>query len=539
MREATTASPEEALAELQHVMQSPTFEATDRNKRFLRYVVEEALAGRGERIKAYSIGTSVFGRGDDFDPLLDPIVRIEAGRLRRSLEHHYLTSNPSTGLRISIPKGCYVPVFGMVQANTSVPSNFDLHFNAPHLMVKPIENQCWAADWPDLGRTLTTKVISALTRFSDLLVYGHPTTATLNGFDPAHAVDIDYELTGQLTTSSNVILAEFLLQNMREGRFILSHSIERQIGPTFDPANLASVCSGIAGEVAAIIGQPGGIMDGEVRNGGGLSPAGFSASQKLIEFQEYWRKVDLVRNGPLRSDFEKVIVADPGFAAAHACLSLLYTDAARYGIDCGSELVRPIDRALTLARRAVELAPRSGRSFHALGVAKWFSGQPEAALQHLKLACSLNPNDSSFSAELGVRSAMRMHWDVGVPMLNASFERDPLQSGQYRMGLFFYHFASGEYELAYQQALLADAPSVAHPHLACAAALNRLGRHEEAAPHLEKAEAIAPGLTSRLAEDLRMRQIHPDLIDMVVASFAHVPSVSSTMERRSPSSRHR
>ena len=92
-------------AELERVVASPQFEASERNRRFLVYVIEETLAGRAGRIKAYNIATDVFGRDANFDPQLDPVVRMEARRLRRSLEGFYLTEGKSSPLRIAMPKG--------------------------------------------------------------------------------------------------------------------------------------------------------------------------------------------------------------------------------------------------------------------------------------------------------------------------------------------------------------------------------------------------------------------------------------------------
>ncbi len=66
--------PQAIRSELQRILSSPEFDASDRNRRFLEYVVEETLAGRDDRIKAYSIATSVFGRGENFDPQQDAIV---------------------------------------------------------------------------------------------------------------------------------------------------------------------------------------------------------------------------------------------------------------------------------------------------------------------------------------------------------------------------------------------------------------------------------------------------------------------------------
>jgi adenylate cyclase len=91
------------------------FDASDRNRRFLKYIVEETLASRGSRIKGYSIGISVFGRESNFDPQIDPVVRVEAGRLRRSLERYYLTDGRRAHVKISVPKGSYVANFELLK----------------------------------------------------------------------------------------------------------------------------------------------------------------------------------------------------------------------------------------------------------------------------------------------------------------------------------------------------------------------------------------------------------------------------------------
>ncbi|OWV98058.1 hypothetical protein ATY79_22180 [Rhizobium sp. R693] len=85
----------EVRDQLRRIMESPDFDATDRTRRFLAYIVEETLAGRSERIKAYAIATQVFGRDATFDAHSDPIVRIEAGHLRRTLDRFYLTAGAS------------------------------------------------------------------------------------------------------------------------------------------------------------------------------------------------------------------------------------------------------------------------------------------------------------------------------------------------------------------------------------------------------------------------------------------------------------
>lgn len=104
-------TPEAVRDSLERVLQSPEFTGSERIRKFLRFIVEETLAGRADRIKAYSIAIVVFERDDSFDPLANPVVRIEAGRLRRRLERYYLTAGTGDPVRIDVPKGGYVPTF--------------------------------------------------------------------------------------------------------------------------------------------------------------------------------------------------------------------------------------------------------------------------------------------------------------------------------------------------------------------------------------------------------------------------------------------
>ena len=85
-------------------------------RKFLRFVVMETLACRDHRLKGYTIAVDVFGRGADFDAQSDPLVRVEAGRLRHRLLEHYQGHGRSSRLRIDLPRGCYVPRFSYAPA---------------------------------------------------------------------------------------------------------------------------------------------------------------------------------------------------------------------------------------------------------------------------------------------------------------------------------------------------------------------------------------------------------------------------------------
>ena len=80
---------DEVALQLRRIFASKTFRQADKVKRFLDYIVKETIADRASQLKEFSIGVEVVGRGAEFDPRFDPIVRVQARRLRAQLERYY------------------------------------------------------------------------------------------------------------------------------------------------------------------------------------------------------------------------------------------------------------------------------------------------------------------------------------------------------------------------------------------------------------------------------------------------------------------
>lgn len=99
------------LQELESILSSPYFKSADRCKQFLRYVVQSKLDGHTERLKERTIGTDVFQRPPGYATGDDPVVRVQAGEVRRRLERYYQEIPQTCLLRIELPVGSYSPVF--------------------------------------------------------------------------------------------------------------------------------------------------------------------------------------------------------------------------------------------------------------------------------------------------------------------------------------------------------------------------------------------------------------------------------------------
>src|SRR5450631_1958868 len=104
-------SDAEIKEQLNRILSTSAFKNSRVLSGFLKFVTGETLAGNEQEIKEYSIGIQVLSRHSDFNPQLDSIVRIHAGRLRRALKEYYYECGRMDRVLIDIPKGSYIPVF--------------------------------------------------------------------------------------------------------------------------------------------------------------------------------------------------------------------------------------------------------------------------------------------------------------------------------------------------------------------------------------------------------------------------------------------
>lgn len=278
--EASGPTAEEVRSYLRELLGRDQFNASERNRRFLSYVVQETLEGRAERIKAYNIALAAFDRMEDFDPLTDPIVRIEAGRLRRSLEHYYLTAGRTDRIQIEIPKGSYAATFTyqeeasgaseprpVLAAGSLSPLRQPPRFTPgwiriaavmagigmiagslgayvlakhalltapsvtasgePSLVIFPFEEIGGDPDRAFVARGLTYDVGTALTQLKNVAVFGPGEVGDEKAPSPRHGGDM--ALMGSVQTDRHSMRVVVFLVDSRTGRFLQSWAFRKEL----------------------------------------------------------------------------------------------------------------------------------------------------------------------------------------------------------------------------------------------------------------------------------------------------------------------
>src|SRR4051794_4899163 len=99
--------PIAARAQVDRILASKTFEASDVHRRLLHFLSEKTLSGEADRLKEYTIGIEAFGKPESYDPKQDSIVRLQVGRLRQKLAVYYQSEASGDTIGVTVPKGAF------------------------------------------------------------------------------------------------------------------------------------------------------------------------------------------------------------------------------------------------------------------------------------------------------------------------------------------------------------------------------------------------------------------------------------------------
>jgi len=469
MDEATSnpPTPDEVRAQLERMTASDDFIRSPQLGAFLRFVVESVLQGKSDRIKAYTIGVDVLRRDAKFDPQLDPIVRVEATRLRRTIDRYYAGLGANDAIRIELTRGSYVPTFSRRPALPGVTahsSTLDRFWSIrllvvaavaliviaavvalsqrrlpapgavavppaaalppgnglPVLMMPPFEVSGAPGPRSIAARSLQETLSNAFTHFDLVNVQLEPTdhqAAAGNEAVPAREANADYRFSGSVEYGDDgAARLLFRLIDVSDGSIVWSRAIDRVLGGD----DKAAAEERIVRELAGILLQPFGVIYTRQRAkvlDGTLTDPRYRC---LVEVIDSFSSFDTAQQERGRDCLEQLTARDPGFALGFSYLAAI--DLREYLYDFGTRPgdTPPLDRGLTAARRGVELNPESARAYEMLFVIQFARRDLAAAFDAANKAITLNRYDMRLLGSYGARLISSGDIDKGLAVLKQS-----------------------------------------------------------------------------------------------------------------------
>jgi TolB-like protein/Tfp pilus assembly protein PilF len=425
---------EVAREELARVLASELFRSPERHRNFLRYVVEETLDGRGDHIKEYSLGITVFERGESFDPRLDTIVRTEARRLRAKLVKYYETEGHLNPVRIEFLKGSYVPEFRLLEPMlTPTPSGEekvpaaslktnrssiviallaimlaiaagwlwmrlepDAFFSAgeaPSIAVLPFLNLSDSKEGEVFADGLAEELIDSLGKVPGLQVTARASAFQFKGRtigiqEIGQKLKVRSVLDGSVRKYRDRLRITVQLDDTVNGRLLWSQSYDRDLKDALGMQR--EISQSVISKLGVSLAGPGGTAPG-------ASPQA-PAVVNPEAYQDYLRgRYALNRLTPdsIRTaiDYlEHAIAKDPGFAPAFAALASSYAILPTF-TDTPSIEVLPKIRAAAV--RALELDSRSAEAHRSLAFAFIYNFDWKAAEMEFQVGLRLSPGDAA------------------------------------------------------------------------------------------------------------------------------------------------
>lgn len=440
--------PDKAVQhQLSRILASKTFSQVERLKRFVGFVVGETVAGRGGELKEYVIGVQVFGKEPTFDPRTDPIVRVQARRLRTRLARYYRDEGNTDELIIDLPKGGYAPVFRVRDEAPAARRSLTATLAGRNTVaVMPLADDSPRASLDYFCRGLRDEIVHALTPIKALRVLA------ARADDGAEEVDTDAAalvITGGVRSARERLRVTIHLVDGASGFYLWSESIDVDAS---DPlAAQEAIAKVVADKVAPEVegdGAPGARRQSD------------NLAARNLYLQGRYHLNQRTEEGLLKAVefFEKAIVEDTQFSLAHSGLSDAYGLLAHYGVlgpaDVWAKAASSAASAVMLDshsaeahtslahvratqdwdfsdaerlfRQAIQLDPRYPTARH------WYAmsclvpmGRLDDALEQMLLAQSLDPVSSIIARDVAVIQYYRREFDAALEQCDHTIELNP------------------------------------------------------------------------------------------------------------------
>ena len=439
---------EKIREQLRRVLASKSFRQVDRLQSFLSFIVEEMLAGRGDKLKEFLIGVEVFGKESSFDPRMDPLVRVQARRLRTRLVRYYREEGQNDEVVIELPKGGYEPVFQRRETSAMKRTVSAALVSRNTILVRPFDDDSSSRDLAYFCSGLKQEIIHALSGMENLRVAA--SEHVQDDSDPSGQMNVAMIVTGSVRKSRDTLRITSSLIDSTSNCYLWSEVIDRGLQDELH----------VQEEVAQRILKK---LQSEFGTGGSprsaKRPTENLAAHNLY-LQGRYHLNQRTEQGLMKAVefFDKAISEDPHHAPSYSGLADAHGLLAHYGVLAPAEICtkaasnaawavlldeESAEAHTSLAhvkatqdwdwrgaerefQRAISLNPRYATAHH------WYAmsclvplARLDEALEELLRAQALDPVSSIISRDLAVTHYYKRDFELALEQCDHTIEQNP------------------------------------------------------------------------------------------------------------------
>jgi TolB-like protein/Tfp pilus assembly protein PilF len=503
--------------QLGRILSSGPFLHSRRRQRFLEYIVTETLAGRGERLKGYNIAVEVFDRPESFDPAVDPLVRIEAARLRDKLREYYESEGQNDPIRVDLPKGAYAPhieirrpvankadalaqngstgtartrwgfletpfrtlgtsiiaILLLLLAGFGAWQRWNSFAPLPEkasIAVLPFESIGNDPKWDRFADGITEDIVIDLSHSKDLFVVARNSTEAYRG-KPADVravgrdLGVRYVLEGSIQPSGDQIRVTALLIDTRTGGNVWSDRYDRPATELF------KVQSDVTEKIAATLtGYEGAVAEAERSLIRRKPPSDLTAYDTYLLGMEAKHKVTQEGLDEGERLFRRALEIDPQLARAYVGLAYIYDY--RIDLGLGTSVADNLTKLMEAARNAVRLDPNDGETQLVLGHAFAYRGMADQALEQFAKAEALAPSNADLLINIAWFLPQFGQPDRAVELTEKALKLNPNYPYWYNQELRLAYFFGRQFDKSVKYAKQITTPfATDYAYLAAASAM--------------------------------------------------------------------
>ena len=444
----TAKLPDKAVRQqLNRILASKTFSQVERLKRFVSFIVGETVGGRGGDLKEYVIGVQVFGKEPSFDPRTDPIVRVQARRLRTRLARYYRDEGNSDELIVDLPKGGYAPVFRTRDETPAIRRSLTATLVGRNTVaVLPLADDSSGASLDYFCRGLRDEIVHALTSIKALRVLAVRRDDAPDAHEREEAALV---ITGGVRSARDQLRVTIHLVDGASGYYLWSESADVDQG---DPVSgQEAIARRIADKLVPEVNSD--AVPGARKQSDNLAA-------RNLYLQGRYHLNQRTEEGLLKAVefFEKAVIEDTQFSLAHSGLADAYGLLAHYGVlgpaDVWAKAASSAASAVmldghsaeahtslahvratqdwdfsgaeSLFLRAIQLNPRYSTARHWYAMSSLVPmARLDEALEQILLAQSLDPVSSIIARDVAVTQYYRRDFDSALEQCDHTIELNP------------------------------------------------------------------------------------------------------------------